>query len=134
MRVLLVMITFGFHALFAVSMMASTTVLAGDWFASLDRTWGRSLLDDQYLGAQIGWLTGEYPILVMAVALVAAWVRADRRERRRFDRREEREDDRQLQAYNAYLSRLGNTEMTRRPPPPTMAPDDSRGAKKERSR
>ena len=134
MRVLLVMITFGFHALFAVSMMASTTVFAAEWFASLGRTWGASLADDQYLGAQIGWLMGEYPILVMAFALVAAWVRADGRERRRFDRREEREDDRQLQAYNAYLSRLGNTELTHRPAPPTMAPDDSRGAKEERSR
>jgi putative copper resistance protein D len=122
MRVLLVMITFGFHALFAVSMMASETVFARDWFGALGRTWGRSLPDEQYLGAQVGWLMGEYPILIMAAALVTGWVKSDRRERERFDRREGREQDRQLQAYNAYLSRLGGADLTHRPAPPTMEP------------
>ena len=97
MRVLLIMVTFGFHALLAVSMMASSTVFAADWFQSLGRTWGRSPLEDQYLGAQVGWLMGEYPILVMAAALVTGWVLADGRESRRYDRREERDDDRELQ-------------------------------------
>ncbi|WP_299932682.1 cytochrome c oxidase assembly protein [uncultured Nocardioides sp.] len=120
MRVLLIMVTFGFHALFAVSMMASSTVFAADWFQSLGRTWGRSPLDDQYLGAQIGWLMGEYPILVMAAALVVGWVRADGRERRRFDRREAREDDKELHAYNAYLTRLGSVDLTRTAGRPTM--------------
>jgi cytochrome c oxidase assembly factor CtaG/putative copper export protein len=126
MRVLLVMVTFGFHALFAVSMMASTTVFAEDWFTSLGRTWGATPLDDQYLGAQIGWLMGEYPILIMAVALVTAWVKADRRERRRFDRREARDDDAELQAYNAYLAGLRDGNLTHRPAPPTMVPRTTR--------
>jgi putative copper resistance protein D len=130
MRVLLVMVTFGFHALFAVSMMASTTVFAADWFEALGRTWGRSPADDQYLGAQIGWLMGEYPILIMAAALVTGWVKADRRERDRFDRREGREHDRQLEEYNAYLSRLGRVDLTRRPAPPTtMEPRRSQAAR-----
>lgn len=131
MRVLLVMVTFGFHALFAVSMMASTTVFAADWFSALGRTWGSSLLDDQYVGAQIGWLMGEYPILIMAAALVTSWVRADQRERRRFDRREARDDDRELQAYNAYLGRLRDAGLTHRPAPPTMEPRRSRRPEKE---
>lgn len=122
MRVLLVMVTFGFHALFAVSMMASSTVFAAEWFEALGRTWGRPPLDDQYVGAQIGWLMGEYPILIMAAALLTGWVMADRRERRRFDRREARDDDRELQAYNAYLGRLEDADLTRRPAPPTMEP------------
>jgi cytochrome c oxidase assembly factor CtaG/putative copper export protein len=120
MRVLLVMVTFGFHALFAVSMMASTTVFAEDWFGALGRPWGRTLIDEQYLGAQVGWLMGEYPILIMAAALVTGWVKADHRERRRFDRREERRDDRELAEYNAYLERLHGADLTRRPAPPTM--------------
>ncbi|WP_175507434.1 cytochrome c oxidase assembly protein [Nocardioides alpinus] len=122
MRVLLIIGTFGFHALFAVSMMASSTVLAADWFAALDRPWGRSLLADQYLGASIGWVMGEYPILIMAVALIVGWVRADGRERRRYDRREDRDGDRELTAYNAYLSQLRDAELTHRPAPPTMEP------------
>jgi cytochrome c oxidase assembly factor CtaG/putative copper export protein len=131
LRVLLIMVTFGFHALFAVSMMASSTVLAADWFQSLGRPWGRSSLEDQYLGAQIGWLMGEYPILVMAAALVTAWVRADGRERRRFDRREARDEDKELDAYNAYLGRLANADPTHRPAPPTMEARSPRTARKE---
>jgi putative copper resistance protein D len=128
LRVLLVMVTFGFHALFAVSMMASTTVFAADWFDALGRTWGRPLADDQYLGAQIGWLMGEYPILIMAAALVVGWVKSDRRERERFDRREGREHDRQLEDYNAYLSRLRRADLTHRPARPTMETRRSRVA------
>lgn len=106
LRALLVMVTFGFHALFSVSLMASTTVLARDWFEALDRDWGAPLPEDQYLGASLGWALGEYPLAVMAVALLVSWVHADRRERRRFDRSELRDDDRQLRAYNDYLQSL----------------------------
>lgn len=106
MRALLVMITFGFHALFSVTLMANSTVLASDWFGALDRDWGKSLLDDQYLGASIGWGMGEYPLLVMAVALLVSWVRADQRERRRFDHSEDRDGGQRLAAYNAHLARL----------------------------
>jgi cytochrome c oxidase assembly factor CtaG/putative copper export protein len=130
MRVLLIMVTFGFHALFAVSLMASSTVLAADWFGALGRPWGRSLLDDQYLGASIGWVMGEYPIVIMAAALIAGWVRSDGRERRRYDRREARDGDRELTAYNSYLSQLGSADLTRRPAPPTMEPR-SRSREKE---
>ncbi|MBU1801921.1 MAG: cytochrome c oxidase assembly protein, partial [Actinobacteria bacterium] len=119
LRALLVMVTFGFHALFSVSLMASTTVLARDWFESLGRGWGASLSEDQYLGASLGWALGEYPLGVMAVALLVSWVQADRRERRRFDRSEQREDDRQLRAYNDYLHRL--SEVERRSRSSTMA-------------
>ncbi|WP_167289009.1 cytochrome c oxidase assembly protein [Nocardioides seonyuensis] len=120
LRVLLVMVTFGFHALFAVSLMATSTVLARQWFEALSRPWGRSLADDQYLGASLGWALGEYPLAVMAAALLVSWVRADGRERRRFDRREARGQDRELTAYNNYLGALARAEETRGATPPTM--------------
>lgn len=122
LRALLVMVTFGFHALFAVSLMASSTVLARQWFEALGRPWGRSLADDQYLGASLGWALGEYPLAVMAAALLVSWVRADGRERRRFDRREARGQDRELTAYNNYLGGLARAEQTRGATPPTMVP------------
>ena len=105
LRALLIMVVFGFHALFSVSMMASTTLLAGDWFRSLERDWGKSLADDQYLGASLMWGMGEYPLAVMAVAVVVSWVRADHREQRRFDRAEDR-DGMRTASYNAYLEAL----------------------------
>lgn len=132
LRVLLILVTFGFHALFAVSLMSSSTVLAADWFDALDRPWGRSLLDDQYVGASIGWVMGEYPILIMAIALIAGWVRADRRERRRYDRQEERGGDKELTAYNSYLSKLAEADLTHRRLSPTMEPRNKDPQKGER--
>ena len=106
LRVLMVMVVFGFHALFSVSLMASTQVLAESWFKRLDRPWGDSLADDQYLGASLGWALGDYPLALLAVVLVFGWVRADRRERVRFDRQEDRDGGSQLAAYNAYLAQV----------------------------
>ncbi|WP_159083786.1 cytochrome c oxidase assembly protein [Nocardioides terrigena] len=106
LRVLLILVTFGFHALFSVSLMASDQVLARGWFEPLGRTWGASLADDQYLGASLGWALGDYPLAILAVALVASWVHADQRERRRYDRQAARDGDRELTSYNDYLARL----------------------------
>jgi len=113
LRVLMVMVVFGFHALFSVSLMASTQVLARGWFERLDRSWGSSLADDQYLGASLGWALGDYPLALLAVVLVFGWVRADRRERLRFDRQEDRDGDSQLVAYNAYLEQIDQKNRPR---------------------
>ena len=106
LRVLLVLVTFGFHALFSVSLMASERILARGWYAPLDRPWGESLAEDQYLGASLGWALGDYPLAILAAGLIVSWVHADRRERRRLDRRADRDGDRERSDYNAYLGRL----------------------------
>ena len=112
LRALLLMVTFAFHALFSVSLMASDQVLASRWFEALQRPWGPSLLSDQQAGAGIGWVMGEYPLVVMGVALLVAWVGADRRERQRYDRLEDRHDNRELNRYNDYLAALGRQRPT----------------------
>ena len=106
MRVLLVIVTFGFHALFSVSLMSSTRILAQDWFSMLGRRWGDSAADDQHLGASLGWALGDYPLALLAGVLVVLWVRDDKRESDRFDRSEDRGGDAQLSGYNDYLSGL----------------------------
>lgn len=105
-RVITLIVTFGFHALFAVSLMAKTTVMAEDWFAALGRTWGKSLQDDQYVGATLSWLLGDYPIAIIGGALIWSWVAADHREARRLDRKADRDDDEDLRRYNEYLHQL----------------------------
>jgi len=112
-RALIVMLVFGAHALFSVSFMASTQVLAEDWYAALGRTWGDSLIDDQYRGASIGWVLGDYPLAILAVALVVQWARDDHREQRRLDRRADRDGDAELAAYNNRLGRLASSARDR---------------------
>ena len=107
-RALLLMVTFGFHALFSVTLMANSTILAEGWFAPIDRPWGATLARDQYVGAQLSWALGDYPLLILGGALIVAWVGADGRERRRFDRQEDRDDGAKLAAYNAYLASLAD--------------------------
>lgn len=107
LRVLMVMVTFGFHSLFSVTLMASSRILAEDWFVSVRPSWAPSLADDQHLGASLGWALGDYPLALLAGLLVFSWVRSDQREGARFDRQEDRDGDRRLAAYNAYLSGLG---------------------------
>ncbi len=108
-RVITLIVTFGFHALFAVSLMARTTVMAEDWFSALGRNWGRSLQDDQYVGATLSWLLGDYPIAIIGGALIWSWVAADQREAKRLDRKADRDDDEELRRYNEYLSRIDRT-------------------------
>ncbi|MEG9227306.1 cytochrome c oxidase assembly protein [Aeromicrobium sp. Sec7.5] len=106
MRLLLLMLVFAYHALFSVSLMASTTILAGDWFELVRPLWAEPAAADQYLGASMGWALGDYPLGVMAGALIWQWVRADRAEQRRFDRQAVRDGGAEMAAYNAYLQRL----------------------------
>lgn len=105
-RMLLLMVTFGAHAFYSVSLMASTTVLAESWFGALGRTWGATLARDQYTGASIGWALGDYPLLIVGAALIVQWVKEDHREQRRLDRRADRDGDAERTAYNAYLTAL----------------------------
>lgn len=113
LRVLLLMTTFGFHAFFSISLMASSEVLAESWFAQLGREWGPDLLRDQYVGASLGWGLGDYPLAVLAAALLWSWVRADARERRRRDRKVDREGDRELDRYNDRLAALAGRGVRR---------------------
>ena len=105
-RLLMLIITFGFHAFFAVSLLSGSALLAESWYASLDRGWGPSLADDQALGVALSWALGDYPIAILAVALIVSWIADDAREARRYDRRADRDGDAELAAYNSHLQRL----------------------------
>jgi putative copper resistance protein D len=113
-RMVLLMATFGFHALFSVALMSSTQILGEEWFSALGRDWGNTLAREQYLGGAIGWALGDYPVAMMAIALALDWIRSDEREQRRYDRQANRDNDAALAAYNAHLGRLAarNTPAT----------------------
>jgi cytochrome c oxidase assembly factor CtaG/putative copper export protein len=86
LRLLLMLIATGLHALFAVALLSSNTVIAAGYYHSLHRPWGDSLLEDQHLGAGIGWAFGEVPILAVCAILFVQWWRHDQREAAAMDR------------------------------------------------
>jgi len=106
LRMLMVGVVFGFHAFFSVSLMASSHILAGDWFRAVHPPWAAPLDEDQYLGASLGWGLGDYPLTIIAVALIWQWVKADHAEQRRLDRQADRDGGAALATYNAHLRRL----------------------------
>lgn len=115
MRFGVLLVTMPFHAFFAISVMASTTVIAGDYWRALERPYATDLLRDQYVGGSIAWAMGEVPLLLVMGALFVQWFRSDRRDSRRYDRAAKGNDDRELEDYNAYLASL-DAEGKRREP------------------
>ncbi len=123
----IVLVAFALHALFAVALMAETSVLGQGYFGQLDRPYATDLLADQYLGAQISWAMGELPLSIVMVAIFVQWFRGDAREAARQRRTEHRstlrrrpeqdgEQDRgpldEHEQYNAYLARLAEQDRT----------------------
>ncbi|MGW4639889.1 cytochrome c oxidase assembly protein [Sphaerisporangium sp. NPDC004334] len=112
-RLLLLFVTMPFHAFFGIALMNMGTPLAGEWYDQLGRTWGASGVADQSTGGAIAWAFGEIPTLIVLIALAFQWYRDDQRTARRADRRADARaakeggtGDAELDAYNAYLSRL----------------------------
>lgn len=111
-RLVLLLMTLGFHAFFGISMMSTSTVLAPDWWHALGQTDDAALLADQQRGGAIAWAAGDIPSLLLGVALLLSWVRSDAQETKRLDRRADRDGDAELRRYNEQLA-----SMTRREPP-----------------
>lgn len=98
------------HAFFGVVLMGTKSVLAGDFYRSLQLTWHTDLLGDQRLGGGIAWSAGEVPLVLVLLALLIQWRRSDQRISTRMDRAADRDDDADLAAYNAMLSKLAKLE------------------------
>jgi cytochrome c oxidase assembly factor CtaG len=89
-RLALVFATLPFHAFLGISIMNSTTVIAGTYYAAQARPWGAGPLSDQHTGGGILWATGDVVGLLLLVTVVAQWMRADERIAAREDRRLDR--------------------------------------------
>ena len=111
----MLIVTIPFHAFFAIAVMSSSSVFAGDYWRALDRPYRTDLLADQYLGGGMAWAMGEIPLILVMGALLWQWFRSDAREAKRFDRSEDRTDDAALEAYNARLRDLAEHGKRRDP-------------------
>lgn len=107
-RLGLVFASMPFHAFFGVILMSMQTVVGEQFYRSLALPWNTDLLADQRLGGGIAWASGEIPLLVVLIALLVQWARADDREARRTDRRVDSGDSDDLDAYNAMLKQMAD--------------------------
>jgi putative copper resistance protein D len=117
-RIVILLVVIPLHSFFSLAIMATTQVIAEDWFGGLQRPYLTDLLADQHLGGSIGWALGEVPIVLVMIAMFLQWVTSDEREARRTDRAQERaattgigRDDHA--DYNAYLASLAEGDRRR---------------------
>ena len=113
-RIIVLFAAMSIHAFFSITLLSTSTLVDGGYFALLHRPWNVNLLTDQHTGGAVGWAMGEIPILLALVATFIQWMREDKREARRIDRAADRasamgEDD-ELAQYNRYLSELNLRE------------------------
>jgi len=100
-------------------LMMSTTVLAEEFYTSLQRPYATDLLADQHLGASAGWAMGEIPMVIMMAVMFFQWMRSDEREARRSDRAQDRAAASgvgydELAEYNARLAKLAKRDESAR--------------------
>jgi cytochrome c oxidase assembly factor CtaG len=118
LRMIAVFVTLPFHAFLGVAVMSTTTVIAGEWYAEMGRTWGASPLSDQRTAGGILWAAGDIIGLIVLAALAVQWMRASEREAQREDRRLDREEAQQLarQAAQQAAQETARQRAQRRPP------------------
>jgi len=113
-RIIVLFAAMSIHAFFSITLLSTSSLVDGGYFALLHRPWNLNLLADQHAGGAVGWAMGEIPILLALIATFLQWVRDDKRESKRIDRAADRaeamgEDD-ELARYNKYLRELNSRE------------------------
>ena len=89
-RIVMLFAAMSIHAFFAISLLATTTLIDQGYYASLQTPWLTDLLADQHAAGAIAWGMGEVPIILALIATFIHWMRDDSREAKRIDRNEAR--------------------------------------------
>lgn len=84
-RLFLVLLTVPFHAILGLALMASSTPIAADFYATVVQPIGTEPLADQRVGAGIMWVLGEVVGVVAGVVVVRQWMQHEQRVARRAD-------------------------------------------------
>lgn len=76
-RLGVVVASMSFLAYFGVILMSSTQLIGSQFYRGLALPWVPDLLADQRLGGELVWTGGELPLLIVLVALIVQWSRAN---------------------------------------------------------
>ena len=74
-RVAMLLAIMPFHALFGIVLMTSDTLLGNTFYEAFDLLDADALSRDQLIGGVLVWISGELPVLVAVVVLLARWLR-----------------------------------------------------------
>lgn len=113
-RIVILFAAMSIHAFFSIALLSSTSLIGGEYYETLATPWVPDLLENQRIGASIGWAMGEIPILLSLVATFIQWMRSDEREAARIERRSKlaksRGEKDELEQYNDYLAELAKRD------------------------
>jgi putative copper resistance protein D len=93
-RSLLMVLSVPFHTVLGLTIMQSSTLLAGDWYPSLGLAWTDPAADQRVAGGLL-WAGGELVSVTVLGLLLVQWMRASEREARRIDRELDRAEAQQ---------------------------------------
>src|SRR5699024_373379 len=74
-RVAMLLAIMPLHALFGIVLMTSDTLLGNTFYEAFDLLDADALSRDQLIGGVLVWISGELPVLVAVVVLLARWLR-----------------------------------------------------------
>ena len=103
-RLMIMLGTLTFHALFGLSLMMGNGLLLSDWFGAMGRTWGQNPLQDQQTGGAIAWGIGEFPAAFLTLLVSVQWFKSDARDAKRLDRASDRSGGADIEQYNQMLA------------------------------
>ena len=103
-RLMIMLGTLTFHALFGLSLMMGNGLLLADWFGAMGRTWGENPLQDQQTGGAIAWGIGEFPAAFLTLLVSVQWFKSDARDAKRLDRASDRSGGADIESYNQMLA------------------------------
>lgn len=110
LKLALVISVMPFHAIFAVSILSSRTLIGEEFYSVIAAPWVHDLLADQNVAGQATWFLGEVPLFLVIAALAAQWFRADKTEAADFDAAEDSGADQSHDAYNEMLAELSRRD------------------------
>ena len=99
-----------FHALFAVGIMSSRSLIGAEFYRTIDVSWVGDLMADQSTAGQITWILGEIPLFIVMIALAAQWFVHDRAENAVSDVAQDSGADDSFDAYNDMLAQLAERD------------------------
>ena len=113
LKLALVISIMPFHAVFAVGILSSQSLLGAPFYETIAVPWlpdRAALMNDQNIAGQAAWILGEVPLFLVIAALSWQWFRSDSREASAIDDAVDTGSDDSFDAYNDMLSELARRD------------------------